>query len=170
MSSTKKPRTLAAAQTLLERYAELSGEIDAANAMRATVIAQVNAEADTLIGPQIEEAAQIFAALQGWWPTAAAALTKGKAKSIELGGCLIGTRQQAASLIVAGEESAVVDVLAALKWAKPFLRRKLSLDKTAVLKAIDGPRGATFAELGIERKAGEVQFFVRRADPQGVRS
>lgn len=163
-------RTLAAAQAALERYAALAAARAELEAERDKQVSALCADADRELTPLLNEAAEIEAALEPWWRAAAAELTQDKRKSIELGGCTIGTKQGPSALIVAGDEQDVVDLLSALRWAKPFLRSKVSLEKAAIMKALDGPRGAAFAELGFARKDGEESFFVKAAKVEGVRS
>ena len=154
----RTPRSTRAATELCERFAGLSGAIEAIE----------DARYDPELTPLVAERDLIAERLEPWWATAAAELTQGKRKSIELGGCLVGTRTARTALAVAGEEVDVIDLLSALRWAKPFLRTKISLDRTAILKAIDGPRSAVFAELGLSARAGEDVFFVTRAEQGGT--
>ena len=164
----RTPRSTRAATELCERFAGLSGAIEAIEAARNAEIAAINARYDPALIPMVAERDLIAERLEPWWATAAAELTQGKRKSIELGGCLVGTRTARTALAVAGEEVDVIDLLSALRWAKPFLRTKISLDRTAILKAIDGPRSAVFAELGLSARAGEDVFFVTRAEQGGT--
>ena len=164
MASHRQPRSKDAAAQLCERYAVLAGEAAEIEAQRNERIAEANAAADAELVPAREEMAEIEAKLAPWWAKASAELTEGKRKSIELGGCIIGSRAGRASLAIAGEEQDVIDILSALRWAKPFLRVRTSLDRTATLKGLDGKHSKALAELGIERDEGEETFFVQRAE------
>ena len=169
MTSHRIPRSLPAAQAMLERYAELEDAIVKIGAARDAAIADANAAADGQSRELIAEREQIAAKLEPWWQAAGPALTQGKRKSIELGGCEIGAVKSRATLAVAADEQDVIERLGALRWAKPFLRTKVSIDRVATLKAVDGSRSAALAELGITRKEGQDVFFVKRAEQEGVR-
>lgn len=166
---TRAPKSIEAAQRLLERFAAIAADRAEIEAERDKQVGAVCAEADQLLTPLIKEAEDIEAVLAPWWAAASADLTQGKRKSIELGGCTIGTKQGPSALIIAGDEQDVIDVLGTLRWAKPFLRSKVSLERSAIMKALDGPRGAAFAELGVARKDGEETFFVKPAKVEGAR-
>lgn len=165
---TATPRSIPAATRLLERYAELDGQLATVEGWRAQAIAQANASADTEAAPLLKELAGIRAAIEPWWSANAAALTDGKRKSIELGGCMIGSRTSRPTLTIAGDEKDVVAVLNGLRWAKPLLRVKVTLDRAAILKSLDGSRSAALAELGIGRSEPEEQFYVERAEQAGT--
>lgn len=168
MTKVRTPRSTPAAQQLLERFAELDSAVAQSEATRSAALAATNAAYDGQQQPLLEEMAAIREALAGWWPSAELALTKGERKSIELGGCMIGTRAGRESLLIAGDEASVIEALRVLKWAKPFLREKITLDKRAVLKALPGPRGGALAELGLSRHLGRAEFFVARCDQAGT--
>jgi len=170
MTSHRKPRTIAAATTLLERYAELQGDIDLVEAARSEAIASANADADKAGEPLLAERDRLYELLAQWWPGVAEQLTEGKRKSIELGGCLIGSRQGRDSLAITGDEKVIVSALQREEWAEPLLNVKVSLDKVAVLKSIDGVYAKPLAKLGLARKQGEVTVFVERAEQGRVRT
>lgn len=158
----RAPRSTEQAIALLERHAALEGELAAIEANRAQALAATNAVADALAMPLIDELAAIVGKLKPWWAKAAPELTKGKRKSVELGGCHIGTRSGRASLTIAGDEDAVVTVMRTLRWAKPFVRTKFSIDRAATLKAIDGKHAGALAQLGFAKSDGTAIFFVER--------
>lgn len=169
MTNHRIPRSLQAAQVLLERYAAVSDVLVRIEAQRARQIAAANAAADDEARELIAERDQIAAKLEPWWLSAGPGLTEGKRKSLVIAGCEIGTVKARDTLAVAGDEDQVIELLGKLRWAKPFLRPKVSIERAVVLKAVDGPRGAALAELGITRKAGADTFFVKRAEQEGVR-
>lgn len=163
-----QPRTLEQAAALAERYADISFKIGAIEAVRSSAIAKANAAADEELAPLLEQRDAIAGKIAPWWAKAADTLTDGKRKSIELGGCMIGTRTGKASLLIAGEEKDVIDLLKSLRWAKPFLRVRRTLDKVALLKATDGPRSQALAEIGIEKADGEELFFIDAVQQGGA--
>lgn len=165
---TATPRSLPAATRALERYAELDGKLAIVEARRAEEIARANASADAEAAPLLKEMASLRDALEAWWTGGGALLTKGLRKTIELGGCIIGSRRPRPSLVIQGEEKDVVEVLRSLRWARPFVRVKYSLDKTLLLKSLDGKYGVALAQLGIGRSEGEDQFHVQRAEQAGT--
>lgn len=162
------PRSDAAATAMLERFAELQDAIGAAEGERNAAIAAANARIDPIVAPLVQERDDIAAKLEPWWLAGGVKLLDGKRKSLVLGGCEIGTALSRPSLVIAGEEADVIDMLTTFRWAKPFLRTKVSIDKTGVLKAIDGPRKAVFAELGLSRREPEDLFYVKRAEQEGT--
>jgi phage host-nuclease inhibitor protein Gam len=168
MTQLRTPRSTTAATELLERYAVLDGQIAAIEANRRESIAAVNARADTAANDLMAQRDAIASKVQPWWQANAAELTEGKRKSIELGGCIIGSRSGRASLTLAGAEQDVVDVLSGLRWAKPLLRVKVSLDRAATMRSLDGKHAVTLAELGIARKEGDETFFIERVQQGGT--
>jgi hypothetical protein len=168
MATVRTPRTIAAATKLLERFAELDGQIAAIEEQRKVELADVNAEADRLIAPFLPERDAILAKLQGWWVEAAPGLTDGKRKSIALGGCEIGSRSSPATLGVAGDEKLIAKALIKLRWARELVRVTIGIDRAAVLKSIDGVHAAQLAELGFSRVAGGEAVFVRRVRQDGT--
>lgn len=153
---------------LLERFAGNEGELGAIEAERARLLAEVNAEADRLAGPLLAEQARLRARIEAWWAKAADRLCPPGRKSIELGGCMIGTRSGRPSLEVTGDELVLVAALAGKSWGKALVRVRTSLDRGAALKALDGPHGEKLAALGVSRLAGEECFFVARVDQPGA--
>lgn len=161
--SVRVPRTDAAATALAERYASLNGELALVEGNRAQAIAATNAVADALALPIIEEQAKISAALERWWAEAAPRLTKGKRKSIELGGCQIGTSTGRATLAI-GDEAAALAALQAARWGKRFVRVKPSIDRAEISRGLSlAPYADRLAALGIAVAAGVETFFVKRA-------
>jgi phage host-nuclease inhibitor protein Gam len=168
MVKVATPRSLKAASSLLERYAELQSQIDLTDADRASSIADVNARCDAATAAPLEERAAIRTALELWWGDKGEALTEAKRKSIELGGCMIGSRAGRASLDVAGNEQAILKSLQRRKWAQDLLRVKATLDRPAILKALGGAYRKQLAALGLRRKEGEETFFIERAEQAGT--
>lgn len=168
-ASVRQPRTIAAATELCERYAELDGQIAAIEEQRQADIAAVNADADRAANDLIAQRDAIAEKLEPWWPGAAAELTQNKRKSIELGGCVIGTVDGRATLAIAGKEDEIAARLAKLRWAKNLVRIKPALEKAVILKATEGKRAVELAELGLSRKPGVTTFFVKRAEQSGTR-
>jgi len=170
MADVCTPRTIPAATQLLERYASLEATIVAAENARNAVIAEANKAADESLAPLLEERRAILSKLEPWWLKNATKLTAGKRKSIELGGCMIGTRVGRASLGVDGDEDAIVKKLEARPWAKLLLRVTTKLDKKAVLAATDGEHKKRLAALGLKKNDASVTFFVERAEQAGTRA
>lgn len=168
MATVRTPRTVAAATKLLERFAELDGEIAAIEAQRKVELADVNAEADRLIAPFLPERDAIVAKLQAWWVDAGSVLTDGKRKSIALGGCEIGSRASPPSLGIAGDLDKVTSLLAKKPWAGELIRRTESIDRAAVLKSIDGAHAKDLAKLGFSLVGGAETIFVRRVRQDGT--
>jgi phage host-nuclease inhibitor protein Gam len=170
MAAVRAPRTIAAATALAERYAAIEATIGGIEAQRNEAIAEANAEADKLAEQLLAERGAIREKLAAWWPGVSAELTKGKRKSIELGGCIIGSRSQRASLTIAGDEKVIVTVLEKRKWAEPLLRKTTSLDKAAVLKSMDGVYAKQLAALGFTKNEPDDAFVLERAEQGGTRA
>ena len=160
--------SIKAATAAAERFAVLESQIDGIEAERNTTIADANAVADKAAEPLLTERDAIREKLAAWWPTAADALTLGKRKSIELGGCTIGTRAQRVSLAVAGDAKAIALKLAKRPWAKPLVRVKYEIDRPAVLKAIDGPHKRKLVKLGFGKDEPADAFVLERAEQSGT--
>lgn len=168
MNAVRTPKTTKAAAALLKRYAELDQLIANIEAIRNELIASANSTADAAADPLILERAVILEKIEPWWTAAAAELTQGKRKSIELGGCMIGSRAGRESLGIAGKEDDVVKALSTRAWAKPLLKVKTTLDRRAVLMSLTGVYKKQLASLGLSRvEAGET-FYVERLEQGGT--
>ncbi|MEE4153440.1 MAG: host-nuclease inhibitor Gam family protein [Erythrobacter sp.] len=170
MAIIRKPRSTGEAQRLCERYGELDGSISAMEEARDVAIAKANAMVDADLAPLLKEREAIEEKLAAWWDEAGDALTGPKRKSIELGGCVIGTRQGRPKLYISGDERDVRDVLNGLRWAKPFLRVTTSLDKAALMRGLDGKHAKALVELGVTRAEGERTFYVQRTEQGGTQA
>lgn len=168
MAGVREPRSTEQATTLLEQFAELDGQIAEIEAGRKRSFATVNADCDRAANSLIERREAIRAKLEPWWAKAGEKLTEGKRKSIELGGCEVGSEKARPTLTIVGDEKDVVDLLRALRWAKPFLRVKTTLDRVALLKGLDGRNRAALAELGVGKDEGEDRFYVKRVEQGGT--
>ena len=165
-----EPLTLEQATALLERHAVLEGQLAHIEGVRSTLISKTNAASDASAKPVLDEIAEIYAKLQPWWAVAAPELTKGKRKSIELGGCLIGTREGKDKLGTAEDLEPVIKSLQRREWAKPLLITTVSIDRAAILKSVDGVYKRQLAELGFSRIDGGTTFYVKRTEQGGTRA
>ncbi|MFA7505281.1 MAG: host-nuclease inhibitor Gam family protein [Burkholderiaceae bacterium] len=170
MSAHRIPRTTEQATAMLERFAVLADEIGAVEADRNAAIADANAIADKALEPLLAEQGVLLTKLEPWWAKASAELTKGKRKSIELGGCMIGSRLGRDTLGTADELEPVIAWLQKREWAAPLLRVTTTIDRAAVLKSIDGCYKRQLANMGFSRIAGAETFYVVRAEQQGTRA
>lgn len=168
MSALRVPKTDKAATELLERYAVLEGQIAHIEGVRNTLISKANANADASAEALIAEQERIHLALAPWWAEAGVGLTKGKRKSIELGGCEIGTRRVPERLAIAGDENDLVATLQKRKWAGELLITTVKVDKRALLKALDGTYKRQLGELGCSRVPAAEMFYVRRTEQGGT--
>lgn len=154
---------------LLERYAQLGVELDLAEAARADGFAAVNSVADKMVLPIVSEMDDIRSALEPWWKRNGASLLTGKRKTVELGGCMIGSKAGRASLQFAGgDDAAATAALQAHRWAKPYVRVTYGPDKTAIGTALSGKHAAKLAELGFSKPAGEEAFVLERVKQEGT--
>ena len=92
----------------------------------------------------------------------------GTRKSIELGGCEIGSRKAKDKLGYTGKHDKPVKALTGLRWAKSMLRVTVSIDANATMKALGGLHGDKLKELGFKKVPGEDEFFVKRAEQKGT--
>jgi hypothetical protein len=170
LTSHRIPRSTEQATAMLERYAAIAADVATIEGQRAIGISHANATADTALEPLLAEQAEIREKLEPWWARAAPELTKGKRKSIELGGCMIGTRAGRDSLGMATDIEPVIAWLEKRDWAKDLLITKVSIDKSATLKALDGQHKRYLAMQGFSRVEGGVTFFINRAEQEGTRA
>lgn len=157
------------ATVLLERFAQLDVEAQLVEASRADGIAAANAAADQVLLPIVAEQNEIRAQLEPWWKRNGAEL-RGKRKSIELGGCVIGTKAGTASLKFAlGDDKLAVSTLqAAGAWAKKLIRLTPGLDKAAIGEALKGKRGDDLRTLGFSVPEAVETFVLKPAKQDGT--
>lgn len=168
MSKPRIPRSTEQATSLLARYAVLSGELQGIEQERAVKLSAINSAHDHAGNPLIAEMEAIEAVLVPWYLKDGKALCAKGAKSIELGGCMIGSRKGKSTVAISGSEEDVVALLSGLRWAKPLLRVKTSLNKAAIMTALDGPRRVALVEMGIERREGVESVFIERTEQGGT--
>lgn len=164
----RAPRTVPAAIALCERFAVLEGQAAAIEATRNAAIAAANATADAAIAPIAAELDQIRPVLEAWWTQGGKALAQDR-KTIELGGCNIGTKLGSPSLHFAfGDDKAAVAALSEARWSKTALvRTSHDVDKPAVRKALSGTRAAALSAMGFSLRQSE-SFVLSRADQAGT--
>lgn len=155
------------AMPLIERYAQLGAEAALLETNRDAALAATNATADGLLKPILDEMALIRAALEPWWAKVGRSLLTGRRKTIELFGCMIGTK--------AGRSSVVVPdgVLAALKgqrWGKDFIRTTEEVDKTAARTGLTGRHGEKLKALGITVTEPPEVFVLDRVVQDGTQA
>ena len=105
MTAIRQPRSTAAATDLCERWATIDGQIAEIEERRQADIAAINADADRAATDLIAQRDAITEKLEPWWAKARNDLTKGKRKSTEIGGCMVGTRIGKAKLGVPGRSA-----------------------------------------------------------------
>lgn len=160
------PQTVDEAVALATRYLELSMSIEQLKADADASIAQIQAARDAMILPVKQDVDRIFSDLRDWWSVAGPEMTKGKRKSIEIGGCIIGERTPPPSLRHPGVTAdALIDALERLELDH-FLRVKTSLDKPLILSALRSgdDLGDALAALGLKVEQRD-EFFIDRAAP-----
>lgn len=170
-ATARAPQTTEAATVIAARYAELAATIAEAEAERDAELAATNAAADAVLVPLVAELKDAAKQLKPWWEANVDALTAGRRKSIELGGCVLGYRISPPKVVFAGGTDAMaVTAIEGTELADTLLRMKTSLDKPAILKALDA--GAEQAEalgaLGFEAKRAE-EFFIDRIGSDAAR-
>jgi phage host-nuclease inhibitor protein Gam len=167
----RKPRSVSEAQRLCERFAAIDTEIAAIEEARDAAIAAANAEVDKDLAPLLVQRDAIKAKLDPWWADNAAALTKGKRKSAELGGVVLGTRTGSGKVTVAGAIDAVIAALRANRTlGRLFVRPKFELDKPEIRKGLTGKHAAALKALGIGYEPGTETFFIERTGQAGTQA
>lgn len=164
----KAPQTLGEAVAMLTRFAAISAGLDQIEVDRAESKAAIDGAADKLAAPMKEALKDMARQLKPWWSVAGGELTEGKRKSIELAGCLIGTRMTTPKLVHGGKEADAIDKLQGEDdFGYQFLREKVTLDKQALLKALAAgdEDTARLLLLGFTRKQRE-EFFIDRVPPK----
>lgn len=157
------PKSTAAATRLLERYAELDGKLAVIEERRSAEIGRANSSADAEASPLRSELEAIAGKLEPWWDGAAATIAGGK-KSVELGGCMIGTRMSRPKLAHGFEsDDKATEALRQTRWSKQTTRVRYSLDRTATAKLLTlrGKAAADLAALGFAIEQAD-SFYVER--------
>jgi phage host-nuclease inhibitor protein Gam len=167
-TAIRAPRSLAEAQRLCEQFAEVDGEIASIEESRDVAIAAANAEVDKDLTPLVKRREAIAAKLEPWWKANAEELTKGKRKSAELGGVVLGTRKGKGKVTVAGAIDALVDTLRKTAWGRKFTRTKYELDRTEAAKGLLGKHGPALKELGVGYEPGAETFYIERTAQAGT--
>lgn len=170
MTVVRTPKSVAAARSLLEHYAELDAALAAIEAERTAGITAANAIADKAAAPLLTSLAQIREKLEPWWRGPAGQQLAGKRKSIELGGCMIGSRLNKPKLVhTFDNDEAALAALVASRFRKATTRTTTSLDKAAIGRLL-GASNATskaLAELGFKTDQGDT-FILERAEQEGT--
>lgn len=168
-NAIRAPRSLAEAQRLCEQWAELDGEIAAIEESRDVAIAAANAEVDKDLSPLVKRREAIAAKLEPWWKANATELTKGKRKSAELGGAVLGTRTGKGRVTVAGAVDAVVESLRKNRTlGRLFVRPKFELDKGKITEGLKGKHAPALKQLGLGYEPGAETFFIERTAQAGT--
>ena len=170
MSAVRTPKSEKAAAALCERFAELEGAIGEIEERRHAEISAINAIADEHCAPLLKQRAKILRKLESWWQDGGAAMLTADAKSVELGGCMIGTRSSPDSLGHKRPAAEMVAALRARRWAAELVRTSHSLNKRELLAALNTGRGDELEEIGFFRAAGVEQFFVKRTEQGGTQA
>ena len=160
----KTPRSLPGAIKLVERFAEIDGQLALVEATRSEAVASANTSADAEAAPLLEELSKISVTLESWWNLVGSSLTCGK-KSMELGGCVIGSRTSRPKLAHGFEsDDKATEALRGTRWVKQTTRVKYSLDRTGTLKLLQlgGKAAVDVASLGFSIEQGE-RFYVERS-------
>lgn len=166
------PRTVEQATELLDRVARLDGEAASIKGNRDAAIAATNAAADALLVPVQAERDAIAGVLEIWWKANGPALLKGKRKSMELGGCIIGTKAAPLALTYGNSDDfdVAVERLREQRWTKQYVRTVHSVDKTATKDALaaGGKHAEQLRELGFGTRGGAPAFLLKAVTQAGT--
>lgn len=157
------------ATALLERYAGLATELALADVARNDAITAANTAADRITVPIVDEMTAIREQLEPWWRRNGADLLPAKRKSMELGGCVIGSKAGSTSVTFAlGNDEIAATTLQAARWSKSYVRIKPSVDKAAVKSALAGKDGDKLRALGFGLSTPVETFILDRAEQGGT--
>jgi hypothetical protein len=148
--------------------AELDGRIAAMEEARDAAIAKANAVVDEDLAPLVKERAAIEEKLGPYFMANREQLLPPKRKSIELGGCVIGSRASTDRVQVTGDTKQVLSAMLKLPWAKKLLEVTWSINRAKVKAAIEGGRAGELAAIGVALAEGEETFFIRRTRQSGT--
>lgn len=168
MGTIRKPASDAALQRLCELHAELEGKVASIERQRDAAIAGINAAADRQLAPRVAELDKVKVKIEPYFMAHRERLLPKNRKSMELGGCELGSRAGTDTVVVDGDELAVVAALRKLRWALPLLNVRVSLKRPAVKTALEGKRKDELTALGVRVKPGEDAFFIKRTEQGGT--
>ena len=174
----KAPSTLPEAIGIIERYLVISSEIESTKGEADRAIIAVQTTRDEVVAPLKAEAEDLFLQLRAWWGVAGPEMTRGKTKSIELAGAMIGERTTTPSLraprgVKADEAVALIeDIVDQFPAAADLLRKKTELDKQAIIKLLRSSTAVGPVVDEVKAKGFTVsqrdEFFVDRAAPKEI--
>lgn len=165
----RAPRTVEQATDLLEQIARLDGEAATIAANRDSAIASTNAIADALVVPVLEERSAIAGVVEAWWVQSGHTLLTGRRKTIQLGGCDIGSKKAPTALTFTNDDfEAAVTALRAERWAKPYVRITYSVAKKDTTAALDGKHGDQLRALGFGKRGGADVFVLSTVTQTGT--
>lgn len=167
------PRNVEQATELLERVSRLDGDAATIAGDRDAAIAATNAVADALLVPVLDERAAIAGVLEAWWGKDGRSLLSGKRKTLELGGCMIGTKAASLALTFGNSDDfeTAVERLRAERWGKPFVRVSHAVDKKAVKDVVTtakSVRGEQLKQLGFGTRGGADVFVLTTVTQAGT--
>ncbi|MEH3103449.1 MAG: host-nuclease inhibitor Gam family protein [Sphingomonas phyllosphaerae] len=160
--------TLEKATPLLERFAQLGYEIAAAETARNKQIAETNAVADAIVAPLVQERERLRASIEPWWRRTGFGMLPGKRKTMELLGCIIGSKSGRSKLMIPGDDEAAVKALKAYRWGKDFIRVTEAVDKAAVGAALKGKNGDRLRAMGFYTSTPGEEFVLEAGEQQGT--
>lgn len=167
----RTPRTLDQATAMAARFAELDTRLAQIEAERRSQTGQINAACDAVAGPITQELADIARCMAPWWAKHGVELTKGKRKSAELGGCMIGARAQRARLAHGFDnDELALAALIASPYRKGTVAVRYAINRTATLKLLDGTGAVAkgLAALGFRSEQPEEAFYIARVEQGGT--
>lgn len=164
-------KVTAAALRQLERFAELQERIAKADAWRSSYIAGINAKADAEIAPLAKERDAVAARIEDWFGRVGKDLLPKGRKSMELGGCMIGSRTAKARLAHSFEsDEKAAEALRGTRYGNQTTRVKYGIDRVATLKLleINGKSGQAIAALGFSIAPAVETVFIERVAQAGT--
>jgi hypothetical protein len=139
-------------------YAELDAKVAKLEARRKAAHARIDAVMDAMVAPLLASLKPLHEDLGNWWNGAGEEIRKGK-KSIELGGCTIGSRLGNLTLYGPTDQAEAIKSLARTTWGPALLTTTVSLNKPVIKAALPGPNGKQLVKLGFSIGRSE-SFFI----------
>lgn len=153
------------ATPVLERFAQVGFEIEAIETARDKAVSDSNAVADVMLAPLLKEQAELREQIEPWWHRTGVALLPAKRKTMELLGCMIGSKSGRSSLMTPSE---AIKALKTYRWGKDLIRVTEEVDKTAVRAALKGKHGERLSTMGFYVSTPGEEFVLERVAQAGT--
>jgi hypothetical protein len=165
--------TFAQGAKIAARYAKEAAAAATVEAQLAADIAPLKAAAEKKLAPIAARLATAAADAKAWWAVHGEQ-ARGKKKSAEIAGCVLGTRLSPAKVVFAGGDETAAKAVLLKRRLLSLVVRVVSIDKKAIAKRLkdeaDKPEAEReLAQLGFTAEQDET-FFIESATRTGRKS